>query len=311
MVLRATPAFTFALVSWAVAARAQCGQRRLDVPRLRDSLVVSTAWLADNASRGDLVILHADHDRASYDAGHIPGARFAAAMEFTAGDFDLPPPADLVTAVERLGISNRTRVVLYGEPWHLGRLLLAFDYLGHGDRIGLLDGGLPQWRAERRPVTRIAPPAPARATFVPHIRQDIVVDAAWVTAHATDPHYVVLDARSTAEYQGTEPASEPRRGHIPGARHLEWNRAFTRPADAEAGTASLLVSPQRLLALFDGAGVRLGREPVFYCTVGLRASHMYFIARYLGFNPRIYDGSMNDWAGRGFPLVTGPTPGGS
>lgn len=300
----------FALGLIARPAAAQCGPHALDAPLPRVGLVVSTAWLAANAASHDLVILHVDHDRTSYDSAHVPGARFGSAMAFTAGDFDLPPVPDLVQAVAQLGISNTTRVVLYGEPWHLGRVLLALDYLGHGDQIALLDGGLPQWRAEGRPVARTEPPAPGRTPFVPHVRRDIVVDAEWVRAHAADPRFVVIDARSTAEYEGAEPRNEPRRGHIPGARHLEWNRTFTRPADAEAGTASLLVSAGRLLALFDSAGIRLGREPVFYCTVGLRASHMYFVARYLGFNPRIYDGSMNDWVRRPeFPLATGSTPG--
>ncbi|HEY7685425.1 MAG TPA: rhodanese-like domain-containing protein [Gemmatimonadales bacterium] len=292
-------------------AAAQCGPRSLDAPRARHETVVSTAWLAANAASRDLVILHVDHDRTSYDAGHVPGARFGSAMAFAVGDFDLPPVPDLVEAVAQLGIANTTRVVLYGEPWHLGRVLLALDYLGHGDRIALLDGGLPQWRLEGRPVSRAEPPAVARAAFAPQVRRDVVVDAEWVRAHAADPRFVVIDARSAAEYEGTEPRNEPRRGHIPGARHLEWNRTFTRPADAEAGTASRLVSAERLLALFDSAGIRPGREPVFYCTVGLRASHLYFVARYLGFNPRIYDGSMNDWVRHPeFPLATGSRPGG-
>lgn len=311
MTWRAVSITALALGVIAHPTAAQCGPRALDAPRPREGLVVSTAWLAANAASRDLVILHVDHGRTSYDSGHVPGARFGSAMAFTIGDFDLPPVADLVEAVARLGISNTTRVVLYGEPWHLGRVLLALDYLGHGDRIALLDGGLPQWRVEGRPVSRTAPPPPARAMFAPHVRRDIVVDADWVRAHTADPRFVVIDARTAAEYEGTEPRNEPRRGHIPGARHLEWNRTFTRPDDAEAGTASLLVSVARLNAMFDAAGIRLGREPVFYCTVGLRASHMYFVARYLGFNPRIYDGSMNDWVRRPeFPLATGSTPGG-
>jgi thiosulfate/3-mercaptopyruvate sulfurtransferase len=201
--------------------------------------------------------------------------------------------------------------VLYGDPWHLGRVVVALDYLGHGDRWSVLDGGLTQWRAEGRPVTRDEP-VPGRGAYTARPRPEIVVDAAWVRAHLGDPRFAIVDGRTPQEYAGTARESAPRRGHLPGARLLEWNRTFSRPAAAEADTSVTLVPPERLYELLRAAGVTAGRQPVFYCTVGLRASHLYFVARALGYAPRLYDGSWSDWSrlpAADHPIVTGPDPG--
>jgi thiosulfate/3-mercaptopyruvate sulfurtransferase len=64
-----------------------------------------------------------------------------------------------------------------------------------------------------------------------------------------------------------------------------------------------------LRRLFSDAGFKDGRDLVTYCTVGLRAAHLYFIARYLGWRPRLYDGSMSEWSRRSeLPMVTGTNP---
>jgi thiosulfate/3-mercaptopyruvate sulfurtransferase len=290
-------------------AAAQCGPDALDVPPLRDSLLVSTTWLAANLSRPDLVILQADHGRGAYEAGHVPGARFASVMDFAAGDMDLPSADALVAVLQRLGISNQTRVIMYGEPWHLGRVAVALDYLGHGDRWAVLDGGMAQWRAEGRPVSTDGPPPPSPTTYHPRVRDDIVVDAAWVRARLNDPRVAIIDARTPGEYAGTARESAPRTGHVPGARLLEWAATYARPAAALADTASPLIPADRLRRLFERAGATAGRQPVLYCTIGLRAAHLYFVARYLGYTPRLYDGSWSEWSRSQHPVATGSQPG--
>jgi 3-mercaptopyruvate sulfurtransferase SseA len=39
--------------------------------------------------------------------------------------------------------------------------------------------------------------------------------------------------------------------------------------------------------------------------VGMRASVVYFVARHLGYDARLYDGSIVDWTQRKLPAVTG------
>ncbi len=49
-----------------------------------------------------------------------------------------------------------------------------------------------------------------------------------------------------------------------------------------------------------------GRTVVSYCHIGQQASLTYFVARYLGQEARMYDGSMNEWSRNAeLPLITG------
>ena len=278
---------------------AQCGPPTLDHPTPRPDLVVSTPWLAAHLHDPGLVVVHVDHDPEAFRAAHIPGARYADAMALAAGDHDLPAPADLRRLVEELGIGHDDRVVLYGETWHLGWLYLALDRLGHGARTALLDGGLTQWRLEGRPVDSGPPPAVPRGRLTAR-EQDVAVTTDWLRARLGGRRLAVIDVRSRDEYVA---------GHIPTARHLDWSRVFTRPDSALAGQASLLVSADRLDAMFQAAGAAPGKEIVLYCTVGVRASLMYLVAKRLGYSPRLYDGSWAAWSQAGLPAATGSEPG--
>lgn len=293
------------------AARAQCGPPDEGVPAVRESLLVSTGWLAAHLRDPDLVIVSVQHMAGMHAAeSQIPGARTVDAMAFTVDSFDLAPVPVLDSLIGSLGISNSSRVVLYGDPWVTGFIYLALDYLGHGDRTAILDGGLDQWRAENRPVVT-STAHPARTTFTPHPRPNIVADAAWLRAHLRDGNLALLDVRTSDEYLGQGESHNTRRvGHIPGARLVPWAQTFERPQGAIDSHSSRLLSPGKLRTLFRTGGVAPGTQPVTYCTVGMRASHMYFVLRYLGYDPKFYDGSITDWSQRSeLPMITGPARG--
>jgi len=301
-------ALAITLAAGAAPMRAQCGPPEEGVPAVRDSMLVSTAWLAAHLRDPGLVVVGVQHMGGHDD--QIPGARTADAMAFTVGNFDLAPVPVLDSLIEALGISNTSRVVLYGDPWVTGFIYVALDYLGHGDRTAILDGGLEQWKAEGRPVA--APAArPARAVFTPHLRSDVVVDAAWLRSHLRDRSLALLDVRTNEEYTGSRGAhGGERAGHIPGARLVPWLQTFERPSLAQDSKGSRLLAPAQLRALFRTGGVMPGMQPVTYCTVGMRASHMYFVLRYLGYDPKFYDGSIMDWSQRSeLPMTTGPNRG--
>ena len=295
----------------ASAALAQCGPPEEDVPAVRESLLVTTTWLAAHLRDPDLVLLNVEHMRGMQRPGDmIPGSRLVDAMDFTVGSFDLPAVPVLDSLVESLGISNRSRVVLYGDPWVTGWMFLVMDYLGLGERTAVLDGGLPQWRAENRPVAG-AGLAPARSSFTAHPRPEILADAGWIRAHQRDAGVALLDVRTPDEYTGASSGhGTAREGHIPGARLLEWNTMFERPAEVEAARGSRLLTPARIRALLRQSGVSPTDQPVVYCTVGMRASQSYFVLRWLGYRPRFYDGSWSDWSRRSeLPIATGTARG--
>ncbi len=277
-----------------------------------DSLVVSPAWLAAHHADADLVVFHVSMDRADYDKGHVPGARWVNPHDFF---LQAPPGAELPTAgridslLEALGVTERSRIVFYGDTWMSPRVFLALDYVGLGDRSAMLDGGLAAWRAGGQPVSTDTP-AWSRGHLAAGAHPEIVVDAAWLKAHLDGSALALLDGRSPGEYAGTDHSERlPRFGHIPGAVNLPWEQTFSNGPAALDGTPSRLQPPEVLRKLFADAGVKDGRELITYCTVGFRASHLYFIARYLGWHPRLYDGSMSEWSRKPeLPMVTGPTP---
>jgi len=71
----------------------------------------------------------------------------------------------------------------------------------------------------------------------------------------------------------------------------------------------VLKSPAELRQLFADAGATSGKKVVSYCEVGLQATHVYFVARYLGYDAAMYDGSWSEWSStKAAPVVKGDSP---
>lgn len=260
----------------------------------RDTLLVSAEWLAARAGAPDLVIVETGADSRSYDAGHIPGARFvplgAIVTERAGVPSELPEVVQLAGTLEAAGISSTSRVVIYGDPLPAARLFFTLDYLGFGDRTSILDGGLAAWKRAGHGVTQVVPEEPS-GRLDPSPRPDLVVTAEWVRAHLGDTNVVLIDARPEAEWRGDVPgAGITRPGHIPGAASLFWRITLTPPEPA------LLKDRAVLTHLFARTGARAGVTVVTYCRTGIQASWLYFVARYLGYPVRLYDGSFIEWS---------------
>lgn len=255
--------------------------------------LVSAEWLKRHRADQGLIMLHADRNRAPFDSAHIAGARFIATGSYTVhrGEVltELPPIERLDSLFESLGVGDQGRIVLIGETLPVTRLYFTLDYLGLGDRVSVLDGGMPAWVAAEGTVTAEATPAPSRASLTITPRPEVLADARWVDTHRSDEKVLVLDARTREEFDGVKSeAGESRPGHIPGAVNLDWTATLAGGKFLETG---------RLRRLLTDAGAAPGKEIVTYCRVGTRASALYFVARLLGYPVRIYDGSMNEWAG--------------
>ena len=273
------------------------------------SLLVSADWLAQHLRDSNLVLLHVG-DRAEYDAGHIPGARYITQRDVSISSEDhehglmleMPSADSLKVLLEKLGISNGSRVIVYyGNDWisPSTRVMFTLANAGLGDRSSLLDGGMQQWIAAGRPVTKEVP-APRVGVLSPLHLQNLVVDAAWVQKHLRSKGYAIVDGRAASFYDGVE-ATGLRKGHIPGARSVP----FTDVADDKLRLKKI----EDLRELFDKAGVQPGDTVVGYCHIGQQATAMLFAARLLGHPVRLYDGSMQEWSRRSdLPIEA---PGGS
>jgi thiosulfate/3-mercaptopyruvate sulfurtransferase len=289
---------TAAAILLAAPATAQSEARALPMS-------VSAEWLAERLNEPDLLVVQVDQRRDGYDAGHIPGAQYLAygriAVEVEGIPVELPPVETLREALEEVGVRDGVRVVLYGAPLSAARAWMTLDYLGISDRAAVLDGGIAAWRAAGRPVSTEPRSAPT-GTLTVSPQPEIVVEADWVHVRLDDPGYVLIDARPLDEYTGADGGgSRPLTpGHIPGARHLHWEDLIHSTSDPR------LLSEDRLRELYEEAGASDQLTVVVYCTIGMRASMAYFVARMLGYETRFYDGSWFDWSERGMPAEEGP-----
>jgi thiosulfate/3-mercaptopyruvate sulfurtransferase len=276
------------------------------VQQSREELVVNVAWLAQHINDPNLVLLHVG-DRAEYDAGHIQGARYIALDDISKAHdhnnaselaLEMPSVAELRTTLERLGISDDSRIIVYyGNDWvsPATRIIFTLDHIGLGDRTSLLDGGMGAWKAAGHAVTNAVPAARAGRLTRLAARTNIVT-ADFVEAQAGKPGFAVVDGRAAAFYDGVQAGTGGKKGHVPGALSIP----FTHLADDRLHVRSRA----ELERIFRDAGVKPGDVVVGYCHIGQQATAMLFAARLLGHDVRLYDGSFQDWSLRNKPITT-------
>jgi len=266
-------------------------------------MLVSTSWLAEHINDPGLVIVTVG-PRASYDAGHIPGARYiemsAISITSPGSTLEMPSAEKLKAAFEDLGMSGNSRIIICFLTNYISpstRVFFTLDYFGLGGQTSLLDGGFEAWRAEGRAVTTEAPQV-SRGSVTPHLRPELIVDASWVSANLKKPKIAIVDARTPEFYSGASAGRMPRAGHIPGAVNI--------PFSSLADSANKMKDSPTLRQILADAGIKQGDQIVSYCHIGQQATVVYFVAKYLGYDARLYDGSFEDWSNRSELPVVGP-----
>jgi thiosulfate/3-mercaptopyruvate sulfurtransferase len=277
--------------------------------------LVTTEWLAKHLDDPHIRIVDSSFKlpgivptaREDYDRGHIPGAVFFdiddVAEPGTSLPHMIPPPELFAGKMEAFGIGDDDRVVIYdsaglssaGRAWWMLRLF------GHHD-VAILDGGLPKWRREGRPL-ETAEPRPARGHFTPRFDPKLVRDKQALIDNLATRREQIVDARAAGRFDGTVAETRPglRSGHIPGSRNLPYDQ-LTDPDTRQ------LRSAEALTELFCGAGVALDRPIVTSCGSGVTACALAFALHLIG-RPEmaVYDGSWSEWGLPGdTPVETGP-----
>ncbi len=275
-------------------------------PKLRTEMLVTTGWLAENLSEPDLIVLCINSTPEFYSKGHIPGAR-QIKLEDIAVTRDgipneLPPVETLQHVFAAAGVSNSSRVVLYGERFNLlaARAYFTLDYLGVAARVALLDGGLEKWTAERRPLSTEIPQAKT-TTLVLSPRPEILVDtkAMRELSQKKPGNAALIDARPTKEFTGEQLSEDvAKAGHIPGAKGLYW-------MDMLVSRQNPVLKPEaELRRMYSELNVKADQPLITYCRTGMQSSFDYFVAKYLGYDPSMYDASFFEWSKKDLPAET-------
>ncbi|XP_008787354.1 thiosulfate/3-mercaptopyruvate sulfurtransferase 1, mitochondrial-like [Phoenix dactylifera] len=294
--------------------------------------VVSAEWLHANLREPDVKVVDAswympDEQRnpfQEYQVAHIPGALFFDVDGISDRTSKLPHmlPSEeaFAAAVSALGIYNKDGVIVYDGKgiFSAARVWWMFRVFGH-DKVWVLDGGLPEWRASgfdvessasgdailkasaaREAVEKVyhgqlVGPATFEAKFQPHlvwmleqIKQNI--DA------QTHQH---IDARSKPRFDGIalEPRKGIRSGHVPGSKCIPFGQMLDN--------SQMLLPAGELTKRFEQAGISLDRPVVTSCGTGVTACILALGLYRMGkTDVPIYDGSWTEWGSQSDTPVT-------
>jgi thiosulfate/3-mercaptopyruvate sulfurtransferase len=270
--------------------------------------LVSTEWLHAHLKDPDLRILDGSYylpqmgrdPRAEYNAAHIPNARFFDIDDVADHGSDLPhmvPPVEkFMSRMRAMGVGDGHQVVVYDGMglFSAARVWWLFKLMGQNN-IAVLDGGLPKWHAEGRPIEDLPPVIRDRHMTVRR-QNHMVKDVTQVSAASKLGDHEIIDARSPGRFRGEEP--EPRAGlrpgHIPGSKNV----CFKDLLNAD----QTMKNPVEIRQIFEAAGIDFNKPAITTCGSGVTAAVLSLGLERIGKTDHsLYDGSWSEWGM--FPTV--------
>jgi len=268
-------------------------ERELEAP---DFVIIDATWYMPDEGK---------NAREEYLAEHIPGAIFFDIDEIADTNSPLPhmlpSPEKFSSRMRKMGIGDGQRIVVYDRHgmFSAPRVWWMFRVMG-ADEVSVLNGGLPKWKSEGRPLMMGEPNTRTPRHFTSRRNLDLVRDVDDMKSVINDKSADIVDARSPERFAGTvpEPREGLRSGHIPGAQNVPYSQLLN--AD---GT---LKSTEELNAIFAAAGVEPHKPVVTSCGSGITACVLALALAETGHRrTSVYDGSWTEWgADDSLPIET-------
>ena len=246
----------------------------------------------------------------AYATSHIRSARYAHLDEdlsspITAhsGRHPLPDAQLLCQKLGNWGVGSHTQVVVYDDSYGsmAVRLWWLLRWLGH-EKVALLDGGLPKWIREKRPMSEVLPAITPQA-FSCALKPALGVDANAVDFMRQSATHRLIDARPEQRFSGEREPLDAVAGHIPGAvnwgfeENLDFDGTYLPPEELRENYLRLMngVAPQHV---------------IHSCGSGVTASHNILAMEIAGLSgSRLYPGSWSEWiTDPTRPIATGDAP---
>jgi thiosulfate/3-mercaptopyruvate sulfurtransferase len=254
-------------------------------------ILITPKWLKEHLHDPDLVLLQVNFLKLDYDREHIEGARYLwpewLAPNSPEGSYNAPDPDKATALLRRYGVNNNSHIVLYhvrNEVSPTARMFLTLENLGLRGKVSFLNGGLEAWRNEGYPLTSVSPVV--KTGKVKLTPGDVLVNKDYVLKTLRSDNGVVVDARMKIYYDG-ETTGNPRDGHITGSQSIP----YTEMLDGTNRFKSL----EELKPYFETVAAP-DKELVTYCFIGQTASVVYMAGRMLGYEMKLYDGSLQEWS---------------
>lgn len=282
---------------------------------MKHQYFVTPEWLEANLNNKNIRVVDAtiffDLDeeellksgKKQYQTHHIPGAVEANLFELSNPQAKLPftiaKHEDFIKALEDLGISNHTHVVIYDSGPQVGvdfsasiwAARLAWQMLWAGlENVSILEGGFDRWLAEKRPVTKkIKKYPPGELNVIERV--DYLATKQDVINAIDDERSVIIDALAPEQYRGEiAPYGDEKAGHIPGALNVFYGLM------ADPAMGQLKDRNDLALLFLETDALSPDISVINYCGFGVGAAWNFMILKHLGKQKvSVYDGSMDEW----------------
>jgi thiosulfate/3-mercaptopyruvate sulfurtransferase len=279
---------------------------------------ITPEWLEAHQKDEKLIVIDSRQNTHAYFTDHIPGAihLHEAQLRMHVGGIPVRwiPPEMAQVLFRTLGLEQDSPIVIYSEsrPKNssvpvagdgLEAGFVAYSLIRFGcRRVMILDGGLGQWRAERRPLAQdFGESIPSG--FTVEMLIDLFIGYEECVRIKDQKDVVLLDTRPAAWYEGLSPWRKP--GHIPGAVNLPATYLL------DPDNTTLLKPEREIRSILSGLGITPEKTIICSCGTGRSATSVYLILKwYLGYPDVVmFEGGFTEWVSHAENVtVTGKQP---